>query len=301
MRDRGVLSRGGLIQVVGVGVVAYLGFRVTRDATLLARFEDLPLLPVGMTAPGDLPHVALVAAAVTLLTTMYGAYRWRGPVERALLWSALILIVALFLDIGPAGRSFLLMASGLLLSVSVLETSYFMAYRDELTGLPARRALMRELEQISGTYTLAMVDVDHFKKFNDTYGHDVGDQVLQLVASRLEAGPGGGKAFRYGGEEFTLMYPGRVKDDAIPHANAVRKAVEEAVFSLRAWNRPRKKPKSPGAKGRKRSRKPRKLSVTVSVGVADSTGKAADPEAVLKKADEALYRAKHDGRNRVSK
>jgi diguanylate cyclase (GGDEF)-like protein len=200
--------------------------------------------------------------------------------------------------IGDAAAHLLLMATGLVLAISVLETSYVMAYRDELTGLPARRALMRELEQISGTYTVAMVDVDHFKQFNDKYGHDVGDQVLQLVAARLADGPGGGKAYRYGGEEFTLLYPGRARDAALPHAEAVRRSVEIATFSLRAWNRPRKKP-SAGRKPKKPIKRPRKLSVTVSVGLADSS-RLGDPTAVLKRADEALYEAKRGGRNRVA-
>jgi diguanylate cyclase (GGDEF)-like protein len=252
----------------------------------------------------DVPQATLAVAFVSIVAAAYGAYRWRGPVERALLWSELLLLAAVYPTVGEAEASFMLMAVGLLLSVSVLETSYFMAYRDELTGLPARRALVHDLDQIGGTYTIAMVDVDHFKQFNDKHGHDVGDQVLQLVASRLAAAKGGGKAFRYGGEEFTLLYPGKSRDDALPHAEAVRAAVEAASFSLRAWNRPRKKPEGAKAKNKKekaKKRKTKKLSVTVSIGLADSSGKDASSEAVLKKADKALYRAKQDGRNRVAK
>jgi PleD family two-component response regulator len=159
---------------------------------------------------------------------------------------------------------------------------------------------MHDLTELNGKYAVAMVDVDHFKRFNDKHGHDVGDQVLQLVAARLAAGPGGAKAYRYGGEEFTLVYPGRSKEDALAHADAVRAAVERATFALRAWNRPRKKPEPSTAKKNKSKRKdPRKLSVTVSLGLADTNGTDPSIEAVLKRADEALYRAKHEGRNRV--
>jgi len=156
---------------------------------------------------------------------------------------------------------------------------------------------MRDLETLSGTYTLAMVDVDHFKKFNDRHGHDVGDQVLKMVATRLEKAGGGGKAYRYGGEEFTLLYPGSVRKDAHPHLEAVREAVEEARFSVRGWTRPRRKPAKPKTK----ARGGKMLSVTVSIGMADSTTKEPTTEKVLKKADQALYRAKRAGRNRVSK
>jgi diguanylate cyclase (GGDEF)-like protein len=298
LRDRGVGSRAGAAQLGEVAVLTALTWFGVRDPEWVAAFTDARLLPVGIPWVPSLPDWTVVVGSGSLALTGLGAWRWRGPVERALFLSVAALAVAVLPAIGDAAAHLLLMATGLVLAISVLETSYVMAYRDELTGLPARRALMRELEQISGTYTVAMVDVDHFKQFNDKYGHDVGDQVLQLVAARLADGPGGGKAYRYGGEEFTLLYPGRARDAALPHAEAVRRSVEIATFSLRAWNRPRKKP-SAGRKPKKPIKRPRKLSVTVSVGLADSS-RLGDPTAVLKRADEALYEAKRGGRNRVA-
>jgi diguanylate cyclase (GGDEF)-like protein len=81
--------------------------------------------------------------------------------------------------------------------------------------------------------------------------------------------------------------------------DAVRTAVERASFSLRAWSRPRTKP--PEGRRKKKGRRAKKLSVTISAGLADSGGKGTEPEAVLKRADEALYRAKRAGRNRVAR
>ena len=130
------------------------------------------------------------------------------------------------------------------------------------------------------------------------FRRDVGDQVLQLVATRLSASPHG-KPYRYGGEEFTLLFAKLTREDALAHAEVIRTAVEEATFARRSWSRPRKRPREskPVKKGKKR---PRTLSVTVSIGLADSTGADASPDTILKKADQALYRAKQDGRNRVS-
>jgi GGDEF domain-containing protein len=301
LRDHGLRSRGGAAQLILGAALAYGAYLVFGGPVRLRAFSSVQLLPTGMLEGAEMPQATLVVGAVSLLAAAYGTHRWRGPVERALLWTQVIVLIAMVPALGPAESGILLMAGGLVVSLSVLEQSYSMAYRDELTGLPGRRALMHDLAELNGKYAVAMVDVDHFKNFNDKHGHDVGDQVLLLVATRLAAGPGGGKAYRYGGEEFTLLYPGRTRDDALPHADAVRAAVERATFSLRAWNRPRKKPDQAGGKKKaKKGKRPRKLSVTVSMGLADSTGSDSSAEAVLRLADEALYRAKGDGRNRVA-
>jgi diguanylate cyclase (GGDEF)-like protein len=168
-----------------------------------------------------------------------------------------------------------------------------MAYHDELTGLPARRALNEALQRLNDTYTVAMVDVDHFKKFNDTHGHDVGDQVLRMVAERLGRVDGGGRAFRYGGEEFAVLFPGKSAQESAPHLETLRMAVAGATFTLRGKDRPKRKPESRGRGGGAG-----KVTVTVSIGAAQARGSAV-PEEVVKAADRALYRAKEGGRNRV--
>jgi hypothetical protein len=99
----------------------------------------------------------------------------------------------------------------------------------------------------------------------------------------------------------TLLFPGKTLQEVLPHLKEARRSVEEAVFTLRSWRRSRKKPVDPGAWRGARKQGPKRLSVTVSIGVADSTGRDPSPEAVLKKADQALYRAKKAGRNRVVK
>jgi len=298
-RDRGVRSRAGLLQFgIGAALITLVG-AVLQDPVALATFGDARLLPDGWSAWSRLPDVVLVGGVVSLLLGVLAVHRFRGPVERGLLWSQALVFVALHPSVGEYRSSFLLMAAGLVLTLSVLEQSYFMAYRDELTRLPARRALMRDLAEASGVYTIAMVDVDHFKKFNDTHGHDVGDQVLQLVATRL-ATSRVGSAYRYGGEEFTLVFAGLAREDAVAPADEVRQAVEEATFSLRSWRRPRKRPSGAKDAKPKPKKRARTLSVTVSIGLADSSAGDGSPEAILKKADQALYRAKENGRNRVS-
>jgi diguanylate cyclase (GGDEF)-like protein len=136
--------------------------------------------------------------------------------------------------------------------------------------------------------------VDYFKKFNDTHGHDVGDQVLRMVAGRLARVEGGGRAFRYGGEEFAILFPGKSAEESAPHLEKVRESVANAAFTKRGKDRPRRKPKTL----RTRDASAKKLAVTVSIGVSHARG-SLKPDDVVKAADKALYRAKEGGRNRV--
>ena len=182
-----------------------------------------------------------------------------------------------------------------------------MAYHDELTGLPGRRAFNELLLALEQQYAIAIVDVDHFKKFNDTYGHETGDEVLRMVASRLSAVTGGGKAFRCGGEEFAVVFPLKSAKDAFEHLECLRQTIESSAFKIRGRLDRRKVPRSPVDRrqsGKKKSRRttPRRgdeVSVTVSIGVAEPSTKNHKVDQVISAADKALYRAKEGGRNRV--
>jgi diguanylate cyclase (GGDEF)-like protein len=179
--------------------------------------------------------------------------------------------------------------AGLAVALAAILESHRMAYRDELTGLPGRRALMERLARPGRRYTVGMVDVDHFKSFNDTHGHEAGDQVLRYVATRLARSARGVRAFRYGGEEFTLLFPGLDGERARPLAEALRAAIADAPFTLRGPKR------DPARRGRGGGQD---VTVTVSLGLAQRR-RGERPAAVLERADAALYRAKQQGRNRV--
>ena len=118
-------------------------------------------------------------------------------------------------------------SGALIVAVSLIEHAHAMAYMDALTELPNRRALDEFLPQLHKRFALAMVDVDHFKTFNDKHGHDAGDQVLRKVAVHL-ASVSGGRAFRYGGEEFSIVFPGRSCREAQPHLEALRARIEDS-------------------------------------------------------------------------
>ncbi len=128
-------------------------------------------------------------------------------------------------------------------------------------------------------------------------GHRLGDQVLRFIAVKLESIAGGGKVFRYGGEEFTILFPGKTTWDVESHL----KVTHEMISNSRFYVRDRSRPKDvPDESSQPTNRKLRKVKITVSMGVAEKSDDHANPGDVMKQADQALYRAKNKGRNRIS-
>jgi GGDEF domain-containing protein len=232
--------------------------------------------------------------------------RHESPVLGPLLGVALLFVLmALNFDSvmwrpGRGQAVFLAFMSGAaaILAWAVLESAWRHAHIDELTGLPGRRALKHHFACLGPDYQVAVLDLDHFKKVNDTYGHDVGDQVLRFVAARLAANTAG-RAYRYGGEEFVIVSEGAALDKTLAALEQLRRAIAETAFHLRGKGRPLRKPKRgrPAGRGRDAGAIP----VTVSIGVAASDQRYASPPQVMEAADKALYRAKEEGRNRVCK
>jgi diguanylate cyclase (GGDEF)-like protein len=265
--------------VVGPSPPASSGGGLVADISVLLTSPDLARL------------VFLISGAFIAL-----AYAARhSTFEGSLLWVAAASALGLLLWRGPHAATLAFTAAQLVLLIGLVEDSYRLAYHDELTGLPGRRALEEALRSLDGDYVIAMVDVDHFKKFNDRHGHAAGDQALRMVAAELAKVGGGGRAYRYGGEEFAILFPGSSVTEASEPLESIRAAIADRRFALRSPNRPQKKPDPP----RKPSRPPKLISVSVSIGFAGPSSRAGDSSAVLRAADRALYRAKNKGRNRV--
>ena len=236
----------------------------------------------------------IAAASLTTIAAALCTLRWalaRRPMELGL---ALALLPAAFafVESDPARRDAAWIACGVLGVVTVLYASYRMAFIDGLSGLPNRRALDETLLRLSGTYALAMVDIDHFKQFNDTYGHSAGDIVLRQVARTLRR-QGGGSAFRYGGEEFCVVFEGHRAAQAAKNCDRARAAVQQQKIAVPA--QAKRAPREP----RSAREGTKEVAVTISIGCAQRAGERKSPWEVLKAADQALYRAKAKGRNRV--
>ena len=325
-------------------------------------------------SPTSSTHVVSHALPLWMLLSFLSAlgvfvrrfFQTRKPIEPGFVWAAVA--VFLWLQLAPFGKvsDAYVATAALILAASLIETSYVLAYHDELTGIRGRRAFNESLLSLDQQYAIAIVDIDHFKKFNDTYGHDVGDQVLCMVAKHLSKVGGDGQAFRCGGEEFAIVFRNISAQEASEHLEKLRLTIEKSAFHMRSSDRRSetraersvesgsnrrsreserrksiKKKIGPGpAKLRRNAgldsvsrgtglgrperrtksvaslsddvaieqvdlflqsggQSPDRLSVTVSIGIAEPSTRYRQPEQVILAADQALYRAKHKGRNRV--
>lgn len=256
-----------------------------------------------------IPQLAWLAFLVTAGILLVRFLLYRKPVESGLLWSLMAAFLGLQAGaVGPTARGYIASAA-IILAGSIIENSYVLAYHDELTALPGRRAFNEALLRLQSPYTVAVVDIDHFKNFNDTYGHETGDQVLCMVAARLAHVTGGGEAFRVGGEEFCILFPEKSANDVMEHLELLRSLIEATSFQVRGGQDRRSTSHGPDRRRAPRKRMvpmrpakhPRReeISVTVSMGVAEPTTRTNNVEQVVRAADKALYRAKEAGRNRV--
>jgi two-component system cell cycle response regulator len=167
-----------------------------------------------------------------------------------------------------------------------VQLSLEMAITDPLTGLHNRRYMASHLDTLMKSASPAkpisflILDIDYFKSVNDTHGHDVGDEVLREFANRISANVRGiDLACRHGGEEFVVVMPDTDGGFAFTVAERLRQSIESTPIRI--------------------SRAPSSLSITVSIGIASSAGGTDVPDQLLRRADQALYRAKREGRNRV--
>ena len=305
-RDRSLFSIHGFYKLMVIGLQLALVWAFIRYyPELFAQFifADFLNLPVAYKSQFGNPDFLLVTFSAVLLGHASISIKTNSSIQ-ATFFGCQIASLLILSEISIPNIDPLIAASGFLLIIlSIVMNSYDMAYMDDLTKLPSRRYLNQSLMSLGNNFVIAMLDIDHFKKFNDTHGHNIGDEVLKMVAMKIAAVTGGGKPFRYGGEEFTVVFPGKSIEEVEFHLNALRDSIEKYTMVVRDSKRPKKDNKS-AKKGRvaksKNNPASKKLSVTISIGYASRSDEYSTPEQVIKAADEALYRAKGNGRNCIS-
>jgi GGDEF domain-containing protein len=263
------------------------GFDNINDTFLFVRPEisRLPLI------------IVIFNAAMVLIFSIF--VMSRNKIIDVVLYSSTLLasVTFVFFHVTYVSSTMFSLA-GILLLIYVFSASYELAFTDRLTEIPGRLALESDLKHLGRSYTIAMLDIDHFKSFNDTYGHDTGDEVLRLVASKMRSVGGRARIYRYGGEEFTILFKGKTAEEAHEHVESLRMSIESYEMVLRNQDA-RPKSDQEGTKKRKSiAGDQSSVSVTISIGVADSSS-GTKVSHVMKAADNALYDAKKKGRNRV--
>ncbi|EKE84499.1 sensor domain-containing diguanylate cyclase [Idiomarina xiamenensis] len=288
--------RGALLATVIAFSPCLLLFQVL--ATPFSLINPATWFPAGLAYRHALWVVIVAVAVIWIAVLRYhdsGARDW----SRFSAWFACLAFLTV-IELPPASAWAMLVSIVSLLMALLLQLLH-LAYIDELTGLPQRRALLSQLAHLGKRSAVTMLDVDHFKRFNDTHGHDVGDQVLRLLGRILQSGRGF-KAYRYGGEEFTLVFRHAQRDKIQQTLDEVRQQVADYPLRVREAKRDDKSRSSKQQARKRRGQAQaggKTLRITISLGCAIRQP-GEHTEQLLKRADEALYQAKKAGRNRVS-
>ena len=296
-RERGIFNKYGLRQFIILAVQLYaITWILEHPYPIIKEYLNYAGLNFNFPITTGISQPLILAITFTFLVITFRLLQTASILVSGKLSSLIAITTAVHFYQQPQLATTFLLLAGILLIISIIINSYSLAYLDELTNLPSRRALTQSISALGKQYSIAMVDVDHFKKFNDKYGHDIGDQVLKKLASQLRS-IRGGKAFRYGGEEFTILFPNKNLHEAKLACEELCKKVANTPFMLRNKKRPKNKQTKTKLK---KSAEAKPLSLKISIGVAERSPELPFADDIIKQADKALYKAKKNGRNQVA-
>ena len=294
LREEAIGTSRGALRMVPILIqpllVLWLCYPEQRD---LAAVLTMPYFPWVSTSWTRIPQAALLAFLVagTMHVTRFALCR--DPMDGGATWA----LAAVFLayhgnQFGWSPTNFFSTA-GLILFVTLVQSSYQRTYRDDLTGIAGRVAYEEATVQIGKQCAIAVLAVDQLKCYAGTHGKTVVEQILKLVAPKVQAACQGGQVFRVSGEELTLLFHNQSAMEALVVLDTVRKVVSSTSLFLRGRDRvweDSRGTKSPGTKDRR-------LPITVSIGVADKSSADASLSLVIKSAYRALYEVRSAGGN----
>lgn len=254
------------------------------------------LTPLDTGAWSALSQPALLAFLAAMLMLTIRFVMDRDPLDAGALWAVIASYVAFEgLRYGWAPGNFL-SAAGLILLLTLVQAVHQRAYRDDLTGLPGKQAYVEATAAAMGSkYVLAVVGIDQLKQYGNQHGKAVSEQLLRLIARKIQAAAGPSPVYRLAGEEFTVLFPRRTATETLVVLEAIRKAVEQCPVSLRGRDRVWEGGPSSF------SRSAELLPLTASIGVAEGGAASATLGLVTKAAFRALYEAKGQGGNLVKR
>lgn len=296
LRERGIFTAPGLWRLGLICVQPFILYTLVKFRYLsFFFFLNWEFLKSNWFKQADIPQLSMLIFIVTAIFLIVNYILRKDMIESGLFWVLLCVFGALVEKGSAAPASAYLSTGGLILILSSLKYSHKVASRDELTGLPTRRSMSDIFLKLPARYSIAIVDIDNLKNYNDEYGHETGDQILRMVSSRAREFAGRGKTFRYGGEEFCIILPEKSANETRVLMEQLRRKIAGRFFVVRSRKRPLSKPKVLDHAPRSNE----KIKITVSIGIAERNENLREPEDVIKAAEEALQLAKKNGRDRL--
>jgi len=244
-----------------------------------------------------IPQPALLAFGVAAAIQLVRFVLRRDPLEAGSFWTLAAIFVAYHGERYGWHPTNFFAAGGLTLFLGLLQSAYQRTYRDELTGIAGRTAYDEAIGQLGKRFSLAVLAVDQLKFHTNVHGKTVGEQILRLIAPKVQASCRGGRVFRVSGEELTLLFPNHSAVETLAALETLRKMVESTSLILCGRDRVREDARERSKMGATDCRLP----VTVSAGVAEKVEDIASVGLVLKAAYRALYEAKLTGGNVVKR
>jgi diguanylate cyclase (GGDEF)-like protein len=243
------------------------------------------------------PQPALFAFATALLMHFIRFALHRDTLEGGAIWALFAIFVAYHTSRYGWQPTNFFMAAGLILFVTLLQSFYQRTYRDELTGIPGRLAYDEAIGQLGKRFSVAVIGIDQLTQYANAHGKPVSEQILKLVAPRVQAACAEGLVFRTTGEDLTILFPGKSATETLMTLETVRKAIEAIGLFLRGRDRVWEKQRET----KKAQSRDRALPITLSIGVAETLRDNTTPSLVMKSAYRALYEAKGIGGNVVKR
>lgn len=290
--EKGIYNKSGLAKFVLSLFVLLVSYQLSQSVLILTALLQ-PILTFKIPFFKQVNDASLILFFATLFLFIVKLIVKKDLKDLTLIIAFILSMIPFVFSFPPHETPWFLALSAGSMGVMLVREAYKMAFIDALTQIPSRRALEEYAAGLTPPFSICMVDIDYFKKFNDTYGHDIGDEVLKYVAKELKNVKGGGKAFRYGGEEFTIIFANKFNHQARKYLEDVRISIHKKKFIIRDKNRSQS-----GEYNRNKTsfKNNEEAKLSVSMGVCD-TGDASHVYDMLILADKALYKAKESGRN----
>ena len=253
-----------ILVLLQVFFVSWIG--LPENVDFAAALESSFIAP-RYTAWTPVAQPALVAfgAALVLQTARFTSYR--NPVDRGFFWALVSAFLALHGTRAGWSPTNFLATAGLILIIAAYAEIYQSTYYDELTGMRGRPYWDQAAANLGSRYVIAVIDIDGMKHLNETRGYAVGDQILRMVARKVTNLSGDGKAFRYDGNRFAVVFHDKSVTSVLPHLEELRKAIDASPVMLPARRRFFRKPDPPT-----------QIPVTVSIGAAERDERRTTPE-----------------------